>query len=635
MIQALEDELAATKQTDLERRISIALRKAGAEATVTEKNRIREIVTAIAEEEEARRRAADAEEETQRRLEELSEETKRRVEDAWRESEGLTKDFFGGMLQDIRAGATGMDALTSAVDRFAARLLDLAIEDVFSALFDPEGKGGSKVLSGIAGLFSGKSTKTDAATASGAVPGAAPVIPVARAALAPLAGDAVRAAVPFPDSVERWRGDVAAAVAGTRVPTDVALAVMAQESRGNPNARSPVGAGGLMQLMPGTASDLGVGNVFDPAQNIVGGTRYLDQMMGRYDGNLQKSLVAYNWGPGNADKWGGDLSKLPAETQGYLDAVGERLGTTAEGLATFGQGLGDANDGLTRLAEAAVSGDQAAAPAVASIGATTKASADAIGDAATETAGASEGFAGTLGDTLGGLVGSLGDMAGGLVGGIGTLLKGLTGLGGEGGFGDLLSGLGTFVAGLFGFAEGGGLDGVLDGRGGGRIAVGTHARADDVLIRGSKDEFMVNGRATSAHRDVLERINAGWSREDVADYLAGDMFGPSIPPSPLQQLADGGGLGPVTGGSGVGRARVAAAGTRLTHGVGGANPVNVNFESRVINNTSARVDTREEDDGKGGRRIIHQLDDMVADGVSRAAAGRASRSARPSGSNRG
>jgi Transglycosylase SLT domain len=96
-------------------------------------------------------------------------------------------------------------------------------------------------------------------------------------------------------------------------------AVISTESGWNPNAISPKGAVGLMQLIPETAQRYGVSNSFDPAQNVEGGTEYLKDLLAHYNGNLPKSLAAYNAGERMVDLRGG-VPAIP-ETQRYVRKV--------------------------------------------------------------------------------------------------------------------------------------------------------------------------------------------------------------------------------------------------------------------------------------------------------------------------
>jgi soluble lytic murein transglycosylase-like protein len=109
--------------------------------------------------------------------------------------------------------------------------------------------------------------------------------------------------------------------AAERHQVDPALvkAVISTESGWNPQARSRKGAVGLMQLIPETAQRFGVGNPYDPAQNVEAGTTYLKTLLDRYDGDLNKSLAAYNAGEHAVDRSGG----VPAfrETRQYVQKV--------------------------------------------------------------------------------------------------------------------------------------------------------------------------------------------------------------------------------------------------------------------------------------------------------------------------
>jgi len=99
--------------------------------------------------------------------------------------------------------------------------------------------------------------------------------------------------------------------------------VMEQESHFNVHALSPKGARGLMQLMPGTGARFGVRRPFDPAQNIAGGTRFLKQLLQRFNGRVDLVLASYNAGEGAVSKFGGRVPPY-RETRNYVKRVGFR-----------------------------------------------------------------------------------------------------------------------------------------------------------------------------------------------------------------------------------------------------------------------------------------------------------------------
>ena len=124
----------------------------------------------------------------------------------------------------------------------------------------------------------------------------------------------------LPPSVQaRFREEIKVIAARHGVSASLVESLIRVESAFNPSAISPKGAQGLMQLMPQTASSLGVRNAFDPKQNIEGGVRHLRYLIDRYPGNLPLAVAAYNAGEGAVDRYRG----IPpyAETQEYVRPV--------------------------------------------------------------------------------------------------------------------------------------------------------------------------------------------------------------------------------------------------------------------------------------------------------------------------
>lgn len=122
-----------------------------------------------------------------------------------------------------------------------------------------------------------------------------------------------------PDALP-YNAAVLAAARATRLEPALLHAVIATESRHNPNAVSPRGAQGLMQLMPGTARRYRLDNPYDPVQNVRAGASYLRELHDLFQGDLTLMLAAYNAGPGAVIRYGKRIPPF-AETQRYVPRV--------------------------------------------------------------------------------------------------------------------------------------------------------------------------------------------------------------------------------------------------------------------------------------------------------------------------
>lgn len=121
------------------------------------------------------------------------------------------------------------------------------------------------------------------------------------------------------DRLSKYENVINEAASSYGVDKNLIKSVILTESAANEKAVSGAKAKGLMQLIDSTASEMGVNNVFDPKENIFGGTKYLSEMLRKYNGNLHLALASYNAGPENVQKYGG----VPPfdETKNYIKRV--------------------------------------------------------------------------------------------------------------------------------------------------------------------------------------------------------------------------------------------------------------------------------------------------------------------------
>lgn len=156
----------------------------------------------------------------------------------------------------------------------------------------------------------------------GGATGAVKLYPVARAAsIVTTRPPVVRDTAGYDGLIEHHAG-------ANRVRADLVRAVIQVESGFNPYARSRKGAMGLMQLMPGTAAELGVTDPYDPAQNIAAGVSYLRGLLERFGGNEELALAAYNAGPGAVERYGQTIPPY-RETRDYVRKVRGRTSVAA------------------------------------------------------------------------------------------------------------------------------------------------------------------------------------------------------------------------------------------------------------------------------------------------------------------
>lgn len=245
------------------------------------------------------------------------------------QSGSMYEEMFTPSLGDNMAKGGGIGLAELMVKHFeagGARTAAAALRNVRAEDIPPGGR--SSVTGALGGGY-----RSD--VGHSALPGAfAPAAPNSGLQAAP--ADRTAVAAPqigrkkMPELADNVRQALDRAAEQTGVDRDLLQAVVVIESGGNPQAESHRGARGLMQLMAGTARELGVTNIFDPGENVLAGARYLKRMLVAHGGDERLALAAYNAGPGNVRRHGG-VPPFP-ETQKYIERVldiRKRLGGSA------------------------------------------------------------------------------------------------------------------------------------------------------------------------------------------------------------------------------------------------------------------------------------------------------------------
>ncbi|BBE74365.1 phage tail tip lysozyme [Oharaeibacter diazotrophicus] len=625
-IEALERELDLVDKSALAQRIAAEVRKLeeeatrqGTEATEAQRAAVAALVTAI----DAKARAT---EDAKRREEEAIEATRRAADSA----RGLGRDFFGGLLSDLERGVDLFDALGDALDRFASRLLDMALDDVFDALFPDPSQAGAAPQSRLGGLVSylfgdrpapaGAAAGSAPTSATGAAPVAAVsaalrsdpvdfgrlVVPGASAdtlrdgrslnpaaawrALKGMGYSDVHAAAALGNwrqesglrldawnanekafGLEQWRGDRLDNLATVADRMKVsALDPRAQLAHFDAEIRGVVGTEGRF------------GRDFLAARDLEGANQALKRVI-RYGDDSEGTRLGY--AREYLARYGGQAAPPTVDPEAIqaLQQLGGSARTSAEAVAGLGSG---ADDAAKVLADAFSPSD-----AVAKAAAPSPASAPAGGADP----------AASLGQLFQNLFQGIGGIFSSLIGLITSALGG----GGAGG------GLGGFLGAILG------LFGASPKARGGRFQTGQPLLVGEEGPELIKPDFageVVTAPATERAIEEAERRRtmepipavglAGWrslrSREVEREMTMAEDARKSFAMRRDYGLSGGDPFG------GVGlKAMFPAAQT----------PVRPVFQTVVENNTGAKVETREEDDGMGGRRQRVVISEAVADAL--------------------